>query len=469
MQAAPIILIFLILMLSSCTRRLGYGILLWSSDDPPIPSGTVLPVYIRSNIDQVWVAGIPDEYRASGSRIDKFEIPLPQLELVGSRSRAMRRAEEFLPYALHYAETLQDGLPIRESPDNTSRRVYRLRIGEIVKILNPVGGMAAVGAAGDPLPGEWFYILTEDGNRGYCFSYRLRVFEHIGGDLAAQGSAEWIAEDPELDRLLSRTWVSDVYGAMVNTQRINLEEITEKWGFDPGQDTGYARIRTRDFDRSFSYNAIRPTGTRSWRFDGSELQMNLRSDTTLAVQFTEASGFLRTLLFIILPTSLEDLIEQEIIRREGLFNNIIYAGPQFSSHNYGTITFSEGGRFTWTGYNLLTPQIIPGAALGSGIVDMRFFLAPSLADRYNGALTLRFNGLSGPRANVDFLYSLDNQGFRLEHIPDTSLDGNVVSRRASSPLTLYFYRDEQRTFSDYGFDYYFDDGLPKADTFNFWE
>ena len=94
------------LLTSSCSEHLGWGILLWATEDPVVPSGTVLPVYIRSNINQVWVAGIPEIYRdSSGNAIDKFEIPLAKLELVGSRTAAHRRAEEFSGFALIYAET----------------------------------------------------------------------------------------------------------------------------------------------------------------------------------------------------------------------------------------------------------------------------------------------------------------------------------------------------------------------------
>ncbi|MDR1802701.1 MAG: SH3 domain-containing protein, partial [Treponema sp.] len=273
--------------LSSCTRTLGYGLLLWSAEDPPVPSGTVLPVYIRSNIDHVWVVGIPKEYRAEGSKVDKFEVPLPKLELVGSSRRAQERAEEFAPYALSYAETLQDGLPIRENPDNGARRVYRLRLGEIVKILAPVEGIEAVGASGDPLPGEWFRVLTENGTTGFCFSYRLKVFEHAGGVLAAVVSDQQDVDDPDLDRLLARRWSPESYGTMVNTRRYDLEELSYRWSFDPGQDTGIARINVRDLDLSFQYSTIRSTGTQSWRFEGTQLQMDLRSENTLAVQFTE--------------------------------------------------------------------------------------------------------------------------------------------------------------------------------------
>ena len=435
-----------LLNFTSCTRQLGYGILLWSADDPSIPSGTVLPVFIRSNIDQVWVAGIPEEYRVESS-LDKFEIPLPKLELAGNRKEALRRAEEFAPYALSYAETLQDGLPIRENPDNGARRVYRLKIGEIIKILEPVGGVDAVGTTGDPLPGEWYKVLTENGTVGFCFSYRLRVFEHTGGSLAAVFFDDGPVEDPELEMIFSRAWPSDVYSGMVNARRLNLEELRQNWHFDPGQDTGIARLRTKEVERNFSYTSIRSTGRRSWRFEGTTLQMELRADNILAVQYIENGGIFRTFLFSSLPTSIGDLIIQESARRDQLYNVIFRQGPVFSSYNYGTISFASNGTFTWTGNDLLMPQVIPAAASGSGTVEMRLFLAPSMSS-YTGAFSFRFNGISGAASMVNFLYTTEAQGFRLEYVPDTSLDGNMVMRRATSPLVLYFFKAEPQILTE---------------------
>jgi hypothetical protein len=80
---------------SACTSKLGWGVLLWSTEDPPVPSGTVLPVYIRSNINKVWVVGIPDSLWNSKTGIDKMEIPLSRLELTGSRRKARKKADEF--------------------------------------------------------------------------------------------------------------------------------------------------------------------------------------------------------------------------------------------------------------------------------------------------------------------------------------------------------------------------------------
>ena len=437
------LLFFVLILSSSCSRLLGYGVLLWSSEDPPVPSGTVLPVYIRSNIDHVWVVGIPKEFRAKENRIDKFEIPLANLDLVGSKKKAQARAEAFAPYARVYAETLQDGLPIRDNPDNSARRVYRLKLGEILKILAPAGGSSAVGASGEALPGEWYRVLTEDGTSGYCFSYRLKLFEHLGGTLAAVRNEQQDEVDPVLERVLSLTWSPESYGTMVNTRKIDIEELSQHWCFDPGQETGIARIKVKDLDRTFSYTKIRSTGTQSWNFDGTQLQMNLRSETTLAVQFTEESGILRTLLFVALPSEVDDIILQESARREALFRSIYDQGPVYTSNNYGTLTFREDGHFTWTGNMLLVPQVIPVSALGSGTLEMRLFLSNTLSDRYAGAFTLYFDGIGGVRTQADFMYSLDSQGFRIEYVPPTSLDGITVARRASSPLVIYFFKTER--------------------------
>ncbi|MCL2092743.1 MAG: SH3 domain-containing protein [Treponema sp.] len=431
-----------VLFLSSCSR-LGYGVLLWSAEDPPVPSGTVLPVYIRSNIEQVWVVGLPREYRAPGTVIDKFEIPLSNLELLRSRRRAEERAEQFAPFALVYAETLQDGLPIRERPENTARRVYRLRLGELVKILGPARGIAPISTTGEPLDGQWYEVLTSDGTLGYCFSFRLRLFEHQGGPLLAAYDEILDEEDDELEWILSRHWHAEQYGIMASTRRYDLDDLSQHWHFDLGQETGVARIRPRDLDRSFSYSRIRSAGSQTWRFEGTSLQMSLRSENTLAVQFTEESGMLRTLLFVTLSNSVDNIIVSEVTRREALFRSIYDHGPVYISNNYGTLVFQENGQFTWTGNTLLVPQIIPASALRSGVLDMRLYLAPALSDTYTGAFTLHFDAIGGQSAPVDFMYTLDSQGMRIEHVPQTSLDGVTVSRRASSPLVIFFFRTER--------------------------
>ncbi|MDR0710497.1 MAG: SH3 domain-containing protein, partial [Spirochaetaceae bacterium] len=435
------LLAFLCGMLLSCERTLGWGMLLWSTEDPDIPSGTVLPVYIRSNIDLVWVAGIPDVYRATKrDGLDKFEIPLPQLELVGGKGAALKRAGEFAEYALLYAETLQDGLPIRESTDNNSRRVYRLRGGEIIKILSKSEGVPAISTTGDPLPGDWYQVLTKDGNTGYCFSYRLRLFEHRGGPFYVERTETENTEDPDLEFVLSQNWYPESYGTMVASGKIDIEELGKKWQFFPGQDSGLARIHAAGLDRTFPYTNIKRDGRRSWHFEGASLQMILRGESLLAVQYSDDGGAMRTLLFVTLPASLEDLIVQETERRNTLYQNLFTQGPYFTSSNYGAISFTANGRFIWNGNSLLVPQIIPPATPDSGAVEMRLFLGPSLEGLYNGAFTLRFDGAEAAGFPVHFLYTLDSQGLRLEHISEENIDETTVTRRAASPTIIYFFK-----------------------------
>jgi len=427
-----------VMLLSSCSK-LGWGVLLWSIDDPPVLSGSVLPVYIKSNIDRVWVVGVPETSRI-GSADRKVEIPLSQFEFAGSKRKAEKRAQEFAQYALMYAENLQDGLPIRDAPDNSSKRVYRLRLGEIIKILDVAQGNPPISATGDPLQGEWYKVLTHDGVTGYCFSYRLKVYEHNDAPLQAAAAQREKTADPDLEIVLSRTWSPESYQQMVNSRRIKVQELEKHYRFDPGQDTGTARIILPDMEREFRYDGIYSNGERSWRFEGANLQMTLRQNNTLAVQFNEGSGSRRTLLFVTLSTDVNDIIAQENARREGQFLTIYNQGPVFTSNNYGTITFMRTGDFTWSGYNLLVPQFIPSETKGTGRVYMDLYISSSFEERFNGAFTLRFTDIR-QNNTICFLYGLDNQGLRLEVVPEFGIEDTTVTRRASPPTVLYFFRD----------------------------
>ncbi|MDR2537201.1 MAG: SH3 domain-containing protein [Treponema sp.] len=434
-----VILAITLIPLNSCSKLLGWGVLLWASEEPAIPSGTVLPVYIKSNLNKTWVAGIPEQYRGAESDIDKFEIPLPLLELVGSRAAAEKRADEFAGMARIYAETLQDGLPIRQSPDNVARRVYRLKMGEIVKPLAKVEGQAPISATGESLDGEWYQVMTEDGTTGYCFSLRLRLFEHTGGPLSVARN-ENDEEDPDLDRLLLRTWSPESYSIMVNSKRIDVEELAKHWEFMPGIDTGIAHIYLPHVDKRFSYTGIRAEGARTWRFEGSRLRISLRSDTTLAVQYYDEGGALKTELFVALASDVDDLIMQELARRDELFYNLYNTGPIFSSTNYGRLSFSEDGRFMWSGYRLLVPQVISALALGTGTIDMGIFLGSAVSSLYDGAFAFNFEETGDRTRAVYFMYTLESQGMRIEYVPPSSMDGLVVARRASSPTVIYFFK-----------------------------
>lgn len=475
------ILILFSFFLSSCSPLIGWGVLVWSTDSPLIPSGTVVPVYIKSNIDHVWVVGIPEEFKKENGKIGKVELPLWKLNFFNNRRKAEEWAKQFAELASVYAETMQDGLPIRSEPDNNARRVYRLHGSQIVKILERVKGTPAM--SGDtPLPGEWFKVLTDDGSEGYCFSYRLRLFKNTDGKLGSTRiNTVKPQDDPVLDSVLGKIWSPDWYKDMVDAHRIDLDNFFDTWGFFPSPDTGTIQISLPKVNKSYTYTRIVQAGENSWRFDGSPVQMTLRSNNLLAVQYTDSNGEPKTLLFTALVAKVGDLISQETERRVSLFQALFQKGPVFKSDNYGTLTFTSDGRFTWTDNALLVPSIIPVGAQGAGMVDMRLFLGNSLADQYDGAFSLRFDrasaGSSGnpdgagptqsgtdtsasvpPGAStpgistpgfpsvpltssdivVNFLYKIENTGLRIEYAPRSVQEGTVITHRSPSPLVIYF-------------------------------
>ena len=416
---------------------------MWSSEEPPVLSGTVLPVYLRSTIEQVWVVGIPKELIIERTEPDKMEIPLTQFEFLGSRRKAESWAESFAEYALFYAENLQDGLPIRESPDNGARRVYRLRVGEVIKILSKARGNPPIGTTGEPLPGDWYKVLTLEGVTGFCFSNRLNIFEHKEGKIGGNGiSPEADTGDKDLDNVMQTNWSPESYSQMINSNQINIGELQKKYRFDLSED-GIAGIFLPEIEREFLYDRIVSTGENAWRFTGGDaenrdLQMYLRSPSNLAVQFLDASDQRRTHVFVSLSSNIDNIISGEAERRNSLFREIYNQGPVFTSNNYGTIIFSENGRFQWTGYDLLVPEIIPSNTRGEGSVLMDLFITPSLSDQYPGAFTFNFRD---GRTSIHFMYNLDHQGLRLELLPDYAIENITVTRRASSPIVLYFFID----------------------------
>jgi len=75
------------------------------------------------------------------------------------------------PSSLHPMRPVPFGGARRPSrPDKASvsaRRVYRLRIGESVKVLNAAEGEACSPA--ESSAGEWYFVQATDGTRGYVF------------------------------------------------------------------------------------------------------------------------------------------------------------------------------------------------------------------------------------------------------------------------------------------------------------
>lgn len=425
----PVLLLSALALFLSCSGHIGYGVINWSLPEHVLAAGDVVPVFIQSNIGKVYVIG------AGTDRKKRVEVPLWQLTLYKSKSRATKEARKLEEYRYTYATAKTDGLPVRAQPDNTSRQVYRLRLGQKLRIVRKGEG-APVVAGNAPLEGSWYEVLTDDGSTGWCFSYNLSLFdERADTSVIVEGDE---GSDGLIEAVLSRVWYPDYYRTMVESNRIDIGRISPLWGFFPGKDSGVARIELQDGVVTFPYTSIVKAEERLYRFEGSTLTVQVRRSDSILVQYTDKDGMPQALFFASLDLTPQELIEGERARRDGILNEIRSSGPLYVSGNYGVLQFLPAGKFLWSGYQLLVPGLIPAGAGGGGTVEVRNFPGEAVKDSCDGVLSFLFDSTG---LWVNFLYDLSPQGLKLEYVSASNIKDSVVGSRNLNPLVIFFTPD----------------------------
>ncbi len=437
----------LIGLFSSCGKNLGYSVLLWSNPEHEILDGTLLRVHIRSNISQVYVVSIP------GSK-ENFEIPLWQATEPESKGRALRQQKRFSDFEHTYARVKLDGLPIRADAVNTSKQVYRLREGEIIRCLYRGAGAAVTNGKGN-MEGEWLRVLTETGTIGWCFSHNLSLFQAEGFDVASvKQDSSVVKEDSKgkskndsaiIRALIAKKWYPESFANMIKVGRIDVNRMNPNLGFSFGINieensesafAGTAVLNTENTVASWAYTDIVKTAEKEYEFKGANLKMSVRGagSDTMILQFME-KGRSKNETLVALSENIEELIDNELARRQSELKRIAKAGPVFQSSNYGTIKFNNENSVTWSNYKLLQPAIISNKAIGSVTVTLDYFIAGSLKSSYDGVITMHFTGMED---GVNFLYKLTDKGLRLEDASKAPVKDGVVTARSASPMVLFF-------------------------------
>ena len=433
---------------SSCSKSLGYSVLLWSNAEHQISDGTILKVHIKSNISQVYVVSV------LGSK-DNFEIPLWQATEPESKSKALRQQKHFSEFEHTYARVKLDGLPIRADSVNTSKQVYRLREGEVIRCLYRGSGAAVTNGKGD-MEGEWIRVLTETGTFGWCFSHNLELFTAEGFDISAEKQDSSIklndlkgnsvsGDKAILQNLISKKWYPESFQNMIKVGRIDVNRMNPSYGFSFGINVsenadsvfaGTAGLNTESAGGSWTYTDITKKAEKEYEFKGTNLKMSIRgaNSDTMILQYTE-KGRPKQETLVALTEDIEKLIQNELTRRQNELKRIAKAGPVFKSSNYGTIKFNNENSVTWSNYKLLQPAIISNKALGSVTVTLDYFIAGSLKSSYDGVLTMHFTGMED---GVNFLYKLTDTGLRLEDASKAPVKDGVVTARSASPMILFF-------------------------------
>lgn len=425
---ASILFLFICLFSSCKDSIMGYSVVLWNIPEYGISDGDVVPVYIRSNISHVYVAGTSDG--------EKIEIPLWQLTEPVSKNKIQVEVDRYSEYKHNYASILRDGLPGREDPVNTAKQVYRFRKGEIIKILYKGKGQVVM-AGSEPLPGEWFRVLTSNGTKGWCFSYNLQLFQtdEKGNKIGGENIENLDETDSVFEELILKTWYPDYFRTLIKGGNIDLSRLIPSYKFELNAETNKLSLNMNKIHTNWDYKGYKKTGDNEYTLNEIPLIVFYRKSDYIVLRYTDESGKPQDLGFVTIEDDISSLVSAEKERRSAVYNKVVSTGPEFKSSSYGDLKFEQDGRFSWKGYKLLVPAIIKNGAKNSGNVSVKYALSQNLSSQYDGVLSFKFDGLD---EDINFLFVLEDDGIRMENIQKSSIDGNLVTSRSSSPMILYF-------------------------------
>jgi hypothetical protein len=413
----------LLLALASCGGPGNFGVVLWAP-----PGGALV------NGDQVSVVRLSEEsgqatVRRKGVK-GTVELEAWRLRLASSRDQLRAEAEAYAPYLSSYAYAQRDGLPLREDPEQESRRVYKLREGQVVKVLSRGGEQVQIGSYQD----YWYRVLTDDGYEGWSFGYFLPVFESSGDPLAE--AAVLKAKDPLLEALQATAWRPEFFQEMVDSGRLDLERFSPETGFFLDPSRKQALLSLPGFRQTWDYREITNVGPSRYVISGPELRVVMSGPDRMVLTYPRKEQQMAQ-VFINFTGDLDELIEAEKSRRQALFQEFQRRGPVLTSNAYGRIRLSEGMRFHWDGFGRLADEAFLRPVAGDGVVDFPYHLSKELADGFDGVITFRFAEY-GASQGTSFVYKFDGPGARLVFLRAQAIrDTEAVSLEAS-PLVIYF-------------------------------
>lgn len=423
----PLLFLLSLLFISCGDKIMGYSVVLWNIPEQQIKSGDIVPVYIKSNISHVYVIGTE-----SG---EKIEVALWQLTEPVKKGKIKNLAAKYEENAATYASVKLDGLPCRAEPVNTAKQVYRLRKGEVIKILYKGKGQAPM-AGKTALEGDWYRILTDDGTLGWCFSYNLNLYETDANGQRIGGAeiVEEVEEDAHWKTIAGGVWYPDYFRTMIDGGNIDLSLIHPLYKFTIDEEGKKVSLNTASIHESWDYDGFTKTDENEYSLNGISLKIIYRRASYIVLRYTDSSGKPQDLNFVTLSENIADIVNAEKTRRTQAYMQIFSHGPIYSSSSYGKLEFKEDGSFRWTGFKLLVPSIIDAGTKNTGSAQVKYSLSKELAGTYDGVLTMKFDGMS---REVNFLYKLDGSALRMEDTTGAEISGSQLKSRGVSPVIVY--------------------------------
>jgi len=438
-------LVSILLLLSSCAGREGWGLVLWPPIDSGIPYGAVVPVHFKSNITKTYAVGVPESKT-------KLELELWRLELYRTRAKARAAAKDYGELLTLFGVAERDGLLLRQKPDNISQQVFRLRLGQPVKLLRAVEG-AAVETGGVKLEGTWYLALADDGTSGYVFSNQLEPWDASLG-LMPDLRAEAPATDSSLSLLFETTWRPDYFDSMLASGLLDLGAYQPRFGLFADPMRKVIRVERPDFSKVYRYESIERRDDGSYQIlpDGATfyftkagaliftpLPADVPKPVLAKAQEEQGDEAVVSYGFARHDKDVHEEVAAEERKRLSRLAAFVAEGERFESEYYGVFIATKSTRFTWVAYGALTPAIIPEGSGETGSISMDLYLSPELTDTWDGAFTLRFDG--GTLPAVSFAYWMDDESLTLAYLAPGFVQNAIVvapdGLKVSATFTKY--------------------------------
>lgn len=411
-------LLFPLLLLACTGQPIGYGVVVWPDADSGLSEGELLPITDESDITgTLSLVGGDQTIETDAWRVMRFD----------TREAAEEFRVDFAEWEEAYGRSLRTALPVRERPDRTTTRVYRLRDGELVKILDRADEQSDEAGLVD----YWYQVLTTEGISGWAFGYHLdltgasgRISEEtVQMDAAQELAAEIAAVD----------WRPAYYDEMIAEGRIDLEEFGTMFGLFGDTDARQFRIVLPTVRREFTYDSLTMPVAGTIALPDGSLTLRVRGERSIEAQYSVA-GRQRSSVFVRIEQDIPEIVDAERERRARLLDQIVSRGSALVSTAFGEMVLEANGTIRWEGFERLVPNVLSPSFQGDARITFPLFLGDELRGRHDGALQLSYSGGSSA-----FLYTFIDDGLRLTHVPRNLItDMDVIVSEPISPVVMFY-------------------------------
>ena len=198
---------------------------LWGRNGAALQTGIIVPVDQGTPITPPILLLVPGESRSRASS--------PWARSGSSSAKVgcgPASSQSFAPFVQSWAVSMKQDpppLPIRDQASQDGRVIYKLKPGQLVKVV----GRSAAPETIQQYSDYWYEVVTDDGFSGFCFGHYLTSFTTAGDP--SQEAQRIMSQDEALDRIMSNTWRPDWFQEMVARGAIDLAVFRDDVGLFP--------------------------------------------------------------------------------------------------------------------------------------------------------------------------------------------------------------------------------------------